>query len=59
MDGSALPECAELGMRADKGVLGTEFREGESSGFRRVCTCKPLFAEVSASSYVSAFIFSA
>ena len=48
MDGSALwPECAELGIRADSGVLGIELRDGESSGFKSVCTCKPLFAEVS------------
>lgn len=46
MDGSAELECAEFGIRADSGVLGTELRGGES-GFSSVETCKPLFAELS------------
>ncbi len=48
IDGSWLhPECAELGIRADSGVLGMELRFGESSGLSNVDTCKPLFADVS------------
>jgi hypothetical protein len=48
MDGrTALPDCPDGGRRAERGVLGTEFRGGESSGFSRVETCRPLFADVS------------
>ena len=36
-------------MRPDRGVLGTELRGGESSGFRRVDTWRPLFTELSVS----------
>jgi hypothetical protein len=45
MDGRTAPP--DGGMRAERGVLGTEFRGGESSGFSRVETCRPLFADVS------------
>lgn len=43
----ALPDCEELRPRPESGVVGTECREGESSGFRSVCTWRPLLAEVS------------
>lgn len=37
-----------MGTRADSGVHGIEFRDGESSGFNKVCTCSPwLLAELS------------
>ena len=52
MEGNA-EECAEFGIRAESGVFGTELCGGESSGFKRVRTCKPLFAELSVMSRIS------
>lgn len=55
MDGKAEPaDWAEFGTLADSGVLGTDCRDGDSSGFSNVCTWRPwLLAELSVVDMVS------
>lgn len=55
IEGKAEPtDWAEFGTLAESGVLGTDCRDGDSSGFSRVCTWSPwLLAELSAEGMVS------
>jgi hypothetical protein len=42
MDGSVdVPDWTKGGTRTESGVLGCDCRDGDSSGFNSVCTCRP------------------